>query len=111
MINIEELVARMSIEEKVGNLFMCGFDNVSGNTIITDELRTLIEQYHIGGVIYFSRNIRNPNQVAELSSSIQSLAMNKKYRLPVIISTDQEGGKVVRLKSGSIFLVTWDLVR
>jgi beta-N-acetylhexosaminidase len=103
MINIEELVARMSIEEKVGNLFMCGFDNVSSNTIITDELRTLIEQYHIGGVIYFSRNIRNPNQVAELSSSIQSLAMNKKYRLPVIISTDQEGGKVVRLKSGSIF--------
>jgi len=103
MINVKEIVNQMDIEEKVGNLFMCGFNSVSDSTIITDELRTLIEQYHIGGVIYFSRNIRNPKQVAELSSSIQSLAMNKKYKIPMIISVDQEGGNVVRLRSGSIF--------
>lgn len=103
MVNIKDVATQMSIEEKVGNLFMCGFNNVSDSTIITDELRTLIEQYHIGGVIYFSRNIKDPKQVAELSSSIQSLVMSKKYKLPMIIATDQEGGSVVRLRSGSVF--------
>ncbi len=99
MSNIRKIVAEMSVEEKVGNLFMFGFDG----TTITDELKTLIEQYHIGGIIYFSRNIKNPKQVAELSYSIQSLSSNSGHGLPVIISTDQEGGSVARLRDGVIF--------
>jgi beta-N-acetylhexosaminidase len=46
-------------------------------------------------VIWFSRNIEAPEQVAELSRDAQSLATE----LPLWVSVDQEGGRVARLKA------------
>lgn len=48
-----------------------------------------------GGVILFSRNYQNPQQVAALIDSIRA-ARNG----PVLIATDQEGGRVQRFKAG-----------
>ncbi|MEM3832709.1 MAG: beta-N-acetylhexosaminidase [Thermoprotei archaeon] len=98
----EKFSNQMSLEEKVGNLFMFGFDNTGDSTTVTEELRTLIEQYHVGGVIYFSRNLKSAKQAAELSQSIQSV-VKRNHKLPIIIAADQEGGNVVRLKDGTIF--------
>lgn len=100
---MRDLIKNMSLEEKVGNLFMFGFNHTDNSTRVTEELRVLIEQYHVGGVIYFSRNLKNAKQVAELSTEIQSLSRRGNHKLPVIIATDQEGGNVVRLRDGTIF--------
>jgi beta-N-acetylhexosaminidase len=64
-------------------------------TTITPELRSLAREFSLGGVIWFSRNIEAPEQVAELSRDAQSLATE----LPLWVSVDQEGGRVARLKA------------
>jgi beta-N-acetylhexosaminidase len=64
-------------------------------TTIPPEMRSLAREFGLGGVILFARNIEAPEQVAELSHDIQSLATE----LPLWVSVDQEGGRVARLRS------------
>ena len=60
-----------------------------------DELRRLIAEFDLAGVIYFARNIVEPAQVAEMSREIAGLSRD----WPLWISVDQEGGRVARLKA------------
>lgn len=62
---------------------------------LTPELRSLAREFQLGGVILFSRNIEAPEQVAELSVDVQTLASG----VPLWVSVDQEGGRVARLKA------------
>jgi len=96
---MDKRIAAMSLEEKVGQLFQIGFEAPEVN----DEVRDMIENYHVGGVIYFSRNIKNPAQTAELSNKLQQLALNSGAEIPLFISADQEGGTVTRLKGATHF--------
>lgn len=84
----------MSLRElrrHVGRLAIVGF---SGHTVPA-ELRQLVADFDLGGVIYFARNILEPAQVAELSREASSLARE----WPFWISVDQEGGRVARLRA------------
>jgi beta-N-acetylhexosaminidase len=74
-----------------GQIAIAGF---SGHTIPAD-LKALVREFDLGGVIVFARNIESPEQVAELSREAQELA----GELPLWVSVDQEGGRVARLKS------------
>ncbi len=58
-------------------------------------MRSLARDFGLGGVILFARNIEAPEQVAELSHDLQTLATE----LPLWVSADQEGGRVARLKA------------
>lgn len=78
----------MNLEEKIGQLLICGFEGYTPSK----EIEQLIKEYHIGGVILFSRNIKDPQQTARLCNSLQKMA-----KTPLFISVDQEGGKVSRL--------------
>ncbi len=49
------------------------------------------DQY-LGGVVLFGGNIRSGDQLRTLTSRLQALAP-----VPLLISTDQEGGKMARL--------------
>jgi beta-N-acetylhexosaminidase len=64
-------------------------------TTITAEMRSLAKEFSLGGVILFARNIEAPEQVAEMSIDVQTLAAD----LPLWVSVDQEGGRVARLKA------------
>jgi beta-N-acetylhexosaminidase len=64
-------------------------------TTITAEMRALAKEFSLGGVILFARNIEAPEQVAEMSIDVQTLATD----LPLWVSVDQEGGRVARLKA------------
>jgi beta-N-acetylhexosaminidase len=55
----------------------------------------LIDEFDLGGVIYFPRNIVDPAQVAALSREVSGLARD----WPIWISVDQEGGRVARLRA------------
>ena len=84
----------MSLRElrrHVGRLAIVGFN---GHTV-PDELRRVIAEFDLGGVIYFPRNILEPAQVAELSREVGALARE----WPIWISVDQEGGRVARLRA------------
>lgn len=94
---VDMILNEMTLEEKVGQLFQVGFLG----TEATPEITELIEKYHIGGIIYFRRNIISLEQVTELSNQLQKIAMEKERGIPLIISTDQEGGIVTRLTGGT----------
>ena len=63
-------------------------------TAIPVELRSLAREFDLGGVIFFSRNIEAPEQVAELAAESEALGRSA----PAWVSVDQEGGRVARLK-------------
>ncbi len=91
---IEQLLKKMTLEEKIGQLMMVGFKGTEKGNEITE----LIEQKHIGGVIYFDRNMKSPKQVARLSNSLQQTANQSTHSLPLMVAIDQEGGDIIRMK-------------
>ena len=96
--NIEEkvnkLVEKMTLQEKVGQLMVVGFQSSE----VDDHIRTMIKDYHVGGVILFDRNMETPEQVASLNNQLQGLAKENEYQIPLLLSVDQEGGQIVRMK-------------
>ncbi|MFF5634968.1 glycoside hydrolase family 3 protein [Streptomyces sp. NPDC012825] len=108
---LRRIVDRMSLEEKVGQLFVMrvyGHSATAPDQADVDAnlaeigVRTaaeLVERYHVGGIIYFSwaHNTRDPRQIADLSNGIQRAALARSNPVPVLISTDQEHGIVCRV--------------
>ncbi|MFD2417591.1 glycoside hydrolase family 3 protein [Amycolatopsis pigmentata] len=99
----------MSLEQKVGQLFVADVWGKSadeanpGNRTKygVDTPAQVVAKYQPGGVIYFNNsttdNIDDPAQVAHLSNGLQRASLSSGPRLPLIISTDQEGGRVTRI--------------
>jgi beta-N-acetylhexosaminidase len=87
------IIDDMTLEEQIGQLFMVGFHG----TIPSPEILDMISRYHVGGVILFSRNVRDTRQVLELTSSLQEAARAVGHRYPLLIAIDQENGVVQRL--------------
>ncbi|WP_419741723.1 beta-N-acetylhexosaminidase [Paraclostridium dentum] len=85
MIKINE----MTLDEKIGQMVLSGFNGTDFN----GELDTLINDLKVGGVILFSRNIEDSNQLKKLNLDIEEANKN----IPVFISIDEEGGRVNRL--------------
>jgi beta-N-acetylhexosaminidase len=107
---VRALLAHMSVEQKVGQLFQT---YVYGDTATTtdpaytsqnqqlygvDNGAQVLAKYHLGGVIYFtwSGNLANPTQIANLSNGLQQ-ASTGDGDAPLLITTDQEGGNVTRI--------------
>lgn len=96
---VDDLLARMSPEEKVGQLFLAYFEGAE----LTQAAYELIVDCHAGGIVLFSitGNIENPAQVARLTNALQSTATTHGAGVPLLIAVDQEGGPVVRLTTGA----------
>lgn len=86
-------LAGLSLEEKVGQMFICGFDGLVPN----DHAKDLIRKHKVGGIIYFRRNVKELSQLAKLSSSLQAAAAETGAGIPLTIAIDQEGGMVARI--------------
>ncbi|MFF6995177.1 glycoside hydrolase family 3 protein [Streptomyces sp. NPDC008313] len=115
---LRALISRMTLEEKVGQLFVM---RVYGHSATEPDqadidanlkeigVRTaaeLVATYHVGGIIYFAwaHNTRDPHQIAALSNGIQRASLGRPRGLPVLISTDQEHGIVARVgKPATLF--------
>lgn len=85
---------KIDIKEKAAQLLCFAFQGTEYN----DQLKTLVEDLKVGGIIYFSRNIKNSSQVLELNKEIR-----KKSQTPMFIGLDQEGGVVQRIKDITLF--------
>lgn len=83
-------LTKYTTEEKVGQLFMVGFNGYE----MDENIFNLIATYHIGGICYFSRNLKNSKQVRQLSEKLQSYT---KTDFPLFLAVDQEGGLVNRI--------------
>lgn len=84
----------ITIEQLAGQRLMLGFDGTTLNT----DLKKYIDTYKIGGLILFTRNIENPDQLRRLCTDAQAYAADC-GQPPLFIAIDQEGGQVARLKA------------
>ncbi len=98
---IGKAVAKMSMEEKVGQMLMPDFRNWEGKNVLemNDDIARLVSDYHLGGVILFRENTVTTEQTTRLVHEYQQAAA--KHGL--LISIDQEGGIVTRLQMGTDF--------
>ena len=83
----------MTLEQKAGQRLMVGFDGTEFN----QDLKFMIEDLCVGGLILFKRNITGPKQLKNLCQAVQACARSC-GQPPLLISIDQEGGVVARLK-------------
>lgn len=117
---VAETLAQMTVEERVGQLFVVPFvgRDVGGNSNIAE----LIAQYKVGGVVLlaanqnFTNDETTPRQVAELTNQLQSLALAG-GSVPLLVAIDHEGdgwpytritGGVTPLPSPLAIGATWD---
>jgi beta-N-acetylhexosaminidase len=88
---ISQILSKMTLEEKVGQMILAGIDGTS----IDQATRTMIAKQHIGGIILYKDNFSSLSGSVQLVNSLKKA--NKGNPAPLFISVDQEGGKVSRL--------------
>ena len=66
-------------------------------TKLPKELSKLIEESSLGAVILFSENLVDSEQIIQLTSDLSNAALKSQLAQPLLISIDQEGGRVARL--------------
>ena len=88
----EQLLERLSLEEKVGQLFLARCPDIQA----VEDVQT----YHLGGFVLFGRDFENksPEQVRQTLESYQNAAS-----VPMLLAVDEEGGDVTRVSCYSQF--------
>lgn len=95
---LELYVEQMDTRQKIGQLVMFGF---SGTRSVSNEFARLMEQYAIGNVILYGPNIARTDKdggFARCAALTDSVNAHNVSGIPLLISTDVEGGNVTRFK-------------
>lgn len=98
-----DYLSTMSLEEKVEQMLMPAIQQYDGTnfTEMNEEVENILSQYHFGGIILFASNMTSDSSATvELTQSMQ-IATTSGGGAPLLIGTDQEGGIVYRLTSGT----------
>lgn len=82
----EEILNSMTLEEKIGQLFIVRYENIDEK----DE----VKQYQLGGITFYGKDFRyeDKDSIIELINSLQS-----DVKIPMFMSVDEEGGSVARV--------------
>ena len=89
---VDKLVANMSDADKVGQLMMIGIHGKSLN----DDAKFMLNEYRVGGIILFDRNMESKDQVKTLIADINKAGKSAGLT-PLFLGIDQEGGAVARM--------------
>jgi beta-N-acetylhexosaminidase len=95
----DNLLANMTLEQKVGQMFMFTFYGRPMNEPARNVLRT----WQPGFIGLFPSNLGTPEQVTNLTNDIQQTLIDG-GGIPAFIGVDQEGGLIAHLKEG---FTTW----
>lgn len=105
----KDVLGKMLLREKVGQLFIVRPEALAENSNaetapatdrVDDAVISRIEEYPVGGIALFSRNITSAEQLPMFISDLQS---SSKY--PLFIAVDEEGGRVARIANSDFFNV------
>jgi beta-N-acetylhexosaminidase len=91
---------KLSLREKIGQLMVFGFIP-SSPTEATKEIKEMISDHHVGGIILFGRNIGAPEEILQLTTELQREAKQAGHDHPLFFCIDQENGIVRRLGEGT----------
>jgi len=92
--NINAIVHSMSLEKKVGQMFILGFTGKKYSVSLEKKINSL----HPGSIIVFGRNIDSLNQIKGINEKAYFSSLEN-TQVPLFIAVDQEGGKVLRIKT------------
>ena len=100
---VEAKLAAMTLREKVGQLFWVrpealDFSRNPEKKTLTQSMQRNLEQYPVGGIVVFKKNIQNEDQLSSLIADFQSTSP-----IPMIVAVDEEGGAVARLANHEAF--------
>lgn len=100
---VEAKLAAMTLREKVGQLFWVrpealDFSRNPEKKTLTQSMRRNLEQYPVGGIVVFKKNIQNEDQLSSLIADFQNTSP-----IPMIVAVDEEGGAVARLANHEAF--------
>ncbi len=104
---VAELLATLSIEQKIGQLLMptvfgTGIEPTASERELNLEAHgfgtpdEIVEAYHLGGVIYLEENVASAQQLKTMSGELQTAALNSSG-IGLMVAIDQEGGRVSRI--------------
>ena len=98
----ERVLAVMTLEQKIGQLFIVRPESLYGTTQVTSAMRDAIIERQPGGIIMFSENITSPEQIKSFNNELKSVAAGYEP-IPMIIAVDEEGGMVARIANNWAF--------
>ena len=93
---VTNMIAEMTLEEKVAGLFIITPESLTGQQAVTkagDGTKEALEKYPVGGIVYFKQNITSSDQIKEMIDNTKSYC-----RFPLFIAVDEEGGDVARIQ-------------
>lgn len=103
----KEILDSMSLEEKAAQIFFVTPEAITGVETVTaagDITRQALTSYPVGGLVYFSENILEPRQTAEMLTNTFRYSQEV-MKIPVWLGVDEEGGKVARVAENPLFQV------
>ncbi len=84
--DVNRTLSEMTLEEKVGQLFLLAFEAEN-----IDAAQTLFERYFVGGSYLSNDNLPDPVAAARMTARIQGFAARTRLGIPVLLGADQEG--------------------
>lgn len=111
--SIEKQLQQMSLQEKVGQMFIIRPEALDRDIYynsaadlkalslqeVNDRMKETAAKYPMGGVILFSNNIKDPDQLATFMADLKALPSHP------LLCVDEEGGIVARLANNKNFRV------
>ena len=97
---VNDRIAAMPLEDKVAGLFLVTPESITGVNTVTkagDTTKEALDKYPVGGIIYFTKNIKDKEQLMEM---IENTELYAKY--PLFFAIDEEGGTVSRLADSKL---------
>lgn len=91
---IHEMVSKMQDHELLGQMFMISYPNQS----ITNFVLDFISKKNLGGIKIFGWNAKNLKKLTESINKAQKTSQNNKFKIPLFVATDQEGGLANHIK-------------
>lgn len=103
----QQVLSQMTLEEKVAQLFFIMPESLTAMTaeegaatIAGEKTKKALEEYPVGGIIYFKSNLVNEEQTKKMIEGTKSYS---KY--PLFVGVDEEGGTVARIGNNTGFHV------
>jgi len=93
MLDLRYYCPEMTSKDKIDEPYPCK----TPMTKLPAEISEMIAETSLGAVILFSENLVESEQIIQLTSDLTNAALKSNLAQPLLISVDQEGGRVARL--------------
>lgn len=104
---VETFLEEMTLEEKICQMFILTPEQLTGVSSVTaagETTKSKLQEYPVGGLIYFASNLVSEDQVKEMLGHTMDYA-EEIEGLPLFLCVDEEGGRVARVGSNPAFCV------